>query len=136
MRRQLALVTGPAVLIATACGYSFKDRWSTLSTRAQQSTPSGVIQPGRNYRPSIVPANFHAAVDNAWFPLKPGATYTYQGVKDGKPARDVYTVSNAIKTIDGVPCVVVDDRLYLSGALEEKTSDYYTQDTEGNVWYF
>jgi hypothetical protein len=32
--------------------------------------------------------------------------------------------------------VVVQDQLFLSGKLEEKTTDYYTQDTHGNVWYF
>ena len=31
---------------------------------------------------------------------------------------------------------VVSDKLYLSGALEERTLDYYAQDKDGNVWYF
>jgi hypothetical protein len=31
---------------------------------------------------------------------------------------------------------VLQDQLYLSGALEEKTTDWYAQDTSGNVWYF
>lgn len=30
----------------------------------------------------------------------------------------------------------VNDRLYLNGVLEERTSDYYSQDGCGNVWYF
>jgi hypothetical protein len=38
--------------------------------------------------------------------------------------------------IDGAPCVVVADLLYLRGRLEERTRDYYTQDGDGNVWYF
>jgi hypothetical protein len=36
----------------------------------------------------------------------------------------------------GAPCAVVDDRLYLAGKLEERTTDWYTQDAHGNVWYF
>ena len=40
------------------------------------------------------------------------------------------------KTIQGVPCTVVSDKLYLSGVLEERTLDYYAQDKDGNVWYF
>jgi len=84
----------------------------------------------------IDPARFSATVDNPWFPLKPGTTFTYQGVKDGKPSRDVYTVTSDTKVIDGVPCAVVHDSLYLSGVLEEETLDYYTQDADGNVWYF
>jgi hypothetical protein len=32
--------------------------------------------------------------------------------------------------------VVVSDLLYLRGRLEERTTDFYTQDAKGNVWYF
>jgi hypothetical protein len=39
-------------------------------------------------------------------------------------------------TIAGVPCVVVHDRLYLRGRLRERTTDWYSQDKRGNVWYF
>jgi hypothetical protein len=84
---------------------------------------------------SLDPSRFSAHVDNPWFPLRPGTTYVYRGVKDGKPARDVLTVTHEIERIAGVPCVVVKDRLYLSGHLEERTTDWYTQDRSGNVWY-
>jgi hypothetical protein len=60
----------------------------------------------------------------------------YVGVKDGKPSRDIVTVSHRTKTIAGVPCVVVEDRLYLGGHLGERTTDWYSQDSRGNVWYF
>jgi len=82
------------------------------------------------------PSNFSARVDNPWFPLQPGTVYVYRGVKDGKPARDVLTVTHRTKKIDGVPCVVVEDRLYLRGRLGERTTDWYSQDKQGNVWYF
>jgi hypothetical protein len=81
-------------------------------------------------------SEFSARVDNEWFPLKPGTRYVYIGEKDGKPARDVVTVTHLTKTIDGVPCVVVHDRLYLRGRLGERTTDWYSQDAQGNVWYF
>ena len=74
---------------------------------------------------------FTARVDNPWFPLKPGTTLVYRGVKDGKPARDVVTVTHRTKMIDGAPCVVVKDRLYLDGRLAERTTDWYTQDAQG-----
>jgi hypothetical protein len=82
------------------------------------------------------PSGFSARVDNAWFPLSPGTTYVYHGVKDGQPSRDVFTVLHDTKTIDGAPCAVVEDRLYLKGRLHERTTDWYTQDKQGNVWYF
>ena len=82
------------------------------------------------------PSDFSARVNNPWFPLKPGTTYIYRGIKDGQPSRDVMTVSHQTKRIEGVPCVVVRDLLYLNGRLEERTTDWYTQDKQGNVWYF
>jgi hypothetical protein len=81
-------------------------------------------------------ATFSARVDNPWFPLTPGTRYVYTGVKDDKPSRDVVTVSRRTKTIDGVPCAVVQDRLFLGGRLRERTTDWYSQDMRGNVWYF
>ena len=81
-------------------------------------------------------AGFGGPVDNPWFPLRPGTTYVYRGVKDGKASHDVVTVTSRTKTIQGVRCVVLDDRLYLDGRLHERTTDWYAQDTAGAVWYF
>jgi hypothetical protein len=81
-------------------------------------------------------AGFSANVTNPWFPLRPGSVYRYRGVKDGEPSRDVVVVTHATRTIDGAPCVAVSDRLYLRGHLEERTTDWYSQDAKGNVWYF
>jgi hypothetical protein len=77
-----------------------------------------------------------ARVDNQWFPLKPGTTALYKGVKDGLPARDLFKVTHKTHSINGVRCVVIDDRLYLAGRLAERTTDWYAQDKAGNVWYF
>ena len=79
---------------------------------------------------------FSNDVTNAWFPLRPGDRYVYVGVKDGKRARDVVTVERATRVIDGAPCRAVHDRLFLNGKLEERTTDWYSQDAQGNVWYF
>jgi len=73
-------------------------------------------------------ADFSARVDNPWYPLIAGTTYVYRGVKDGHPSREVMTVTHKIK--------VIDDRLYLSGYLGERTTEWYSQDKQGNVWYF
>ena len=81
-------------------------------------------------------AGFAPRVDNPWFPLTPGTTFVYRGVKDGKAARDVFTVLHSTKMIQGVRCTSVSDRLYLAGQLEERTTDWYAQDRRGNVWYF
>ena len=113
--RRTPLVTLLAVALAAGCGSS--DKTTTTSTTAKR-------------------AGFSANVTNPWFPLRPGSVYRYRGVKDGEPSREVMTVTHRTKTIDGAATVVVSDLLYIRGKLEERTEDYYTQDAEGNVWYF
>ncbi len=75
-------------------------------------------------------------VTNPWFPLKPGTTFVYAGEKEGQGGRDIVTVTNRTKVIDGVRCTAVSDRLYVHGRLAERTTDWYAQDARGNVWYF
>ena len=112
-------------LVAAACGSSGQST-SSLPTG---STPVTATAPDA--------ANFDGhVVDNQWFPLVPGMTWAYRGVKDGQPSREIMVATSQTKTIQGVPCTVVSDKLYLSGALEERTLDYYAQDKDGNVWYF
>jgi hypothetical protein len=80
--------------------------------------------------------DFAKTVDNRWFPLTPGTTFLYRGVKDGKAAQERLTVTHRTKEIQGVRTTVLDDRLYLDGKLTERTTDWYAQDAKGNVWYF
>src|SRR5918911_2614791 len=82
------------------------------------------------------PHAFVRHVTNPWFPLRPGTTYVYRGVKDGERARDVVTVTHRTKVIQGVRTTAVRDLLYLRGKVEERTTDWYAQDKRGNVWYF
>ena len=113
--RRTPLVALLAVALAGGCGSS--DKTATTSTTARRS-------------------GFSANVTNPWFPLRPGSVYRYRGVKDGEPSREVMTVTNRTKTIDGARCVVVSDLLYIRRKLEERTEDYYAQDANGDVWYF
>ena len=119
MRRHAHMLTATLAAALTSLG---------LGT----ATFDAIAAPDRPARASA----FSAHVDNPWFPLIPGTSYVYRGAKDGKPARDVLTVTHRTATIDGAPCVVVQDRLYLSGTLSERTTDWYTQDDKGNVWYY
>jgi hypothetical protein len=82
------------------------------------------------------PGDFVARVDNPWYPLTPGTTYVYAGVKDGRPLRVVTAVTHETALVAGVRCTVIHDRGYLSGRLAERTTDWYAQDRQGNVWYF
>ena len=82
------------------------------------------------------PTQFASGATNPWFPLRPGTTWVYRGVKDGKVSRDVVHATGKTRRIAGVVCTAVSDRLYLRGRLEERTTDWYAQDKAGNVWYF
>lgn len=77
-----------------------------------------------------------AAVDNPLSPFLPGMTWVYRGTKDGQAEKNRTVVLDVTKTIKGVACTVVLDRVYLDGKLSEKTYDWYAQDHYGNVWYF
>jgi hypothetical protein len=88
---------------------------------------------------AAAPGHFTAhsnRVDNPWYPLRPGSLYRYAGVKDGKPSRETLTVRHRTKTIAGVRCATIDDRLFIHGHLAERTTDWYAQDSAGNVWYY
>jgi hypothetical protein len=82
------------------------------------------------------PADFVGRVTNPWYPLTPGSTYVYRGVKDGRASREVITVRQQTKVISGVRTTVVSDVLYVDGRLAERTTDWYAQDKKGSVWYF
>lgn len=85
---------------------------------------------------SIHPANFTTVIDNEYMPLVPGATFYYEGEKDGTPASDVFEVTHITKVIMGVTTLEVHDNAYDDGVLAEKTVDWFAQDKRGNVWYF
>jgi hypothetical protein len=81
-------------------------------------------------------SDFVGHVNNPYFPLPPGTTFRYRGTKDGKPTVDVFRVSHRTRRVLGVPCVAVKDNLFEAGKLAERTTDWYTQDRQGRVWYF
>ncbi len=91
---------------------------------------------GSPYEPVLDPANFTTTIDNPYFPLPVGRTLVYRGVKDGQTQEDRVTVTDATKTVaEGITARVVTDVATHDGALLEKTSDWYAQDNQGNVWY-
>lgn len=88
------------------------------------------------------PSNFARStqIDNAWFPLKPGTRYVYEGTTvedDGTavPHRVVFTVTDLTKVIDGVRTVVAWDQDYSGGKLVETEIVFFAQDNNGNVWH-
>jgi hypothetical protein len=145
MRTRMSAFFACLAIAAAGCGTA---QSTPVHTAAPASTQQPTASPPQTLQPSPSPAgttgpdawkdpsNFVATIDNPWLPFKPGATLRYEGTKDGKAAKDVTTVTNRTEVVAGVACIVIDDKLWLDGQLEEATLDYYVQDRAGNVWYF
>ncbi len=78
-------------------------------------------------------------IDNPYLPIVPGMQLVYEGitVEDGEELshRIVFTVTDLIKVVDGVPSAVRWDRDFSEGELVEAELAFFAQDDDGNVWH-
>jgi len=133
MRRHTFAILALAGTLAAACTRSAASSIkSPAATRPATTAPTSTNPADLE----IAQANFVDTVDNPWFPLTPGTTFTFKGTKDDKVAVDVVRITGETKVVAGVRCTVVHDALKLDGKLAERTEDWYVQDKLGNVWYF
>jgi hypothetical protein len=88
--------------------------------------------------PIFNPANFVAGdpIDNPYLPLNPGTTFIYRGEIDGGLEVDRFTITDKTVVIMGVTCVEAKDVVTVDGELRESTTEWFSQDKSGNVWYF
>ena len=85
---------------------------------------------------SLDPADFTTRIDNRFWPMAPGTTWTYRATDaQGDEQRIVVTVTDRTKTVLGIEARVVHDVATEAGAVVEDTYDWYAQDADGNVWY-
>lgn len=83
-------------------------------------------------------------VDNTWLPMKPGTRSEFTGkvtdLTTSPPEvhthRVVSIVTGLTKVVDGVRAVVLWDRDYSDGALEESELAFFAQTRKGAVWLF
>jgi len=78
-------------------------------------------------------------IDNTWLPLVPGANTVLTGTVEGDDGTlhqhsIVTTVTDMTKTINGVRTVVVFDRDFDNGELQESELAFQAQDRVGRVW--
>ncbi|GAA1965623.1 hypothetical protein GCM10009798_27440 [Nocardioides panacihumi] len=122
VRRTLAalLVSTGLGLVSGGCG-----------TFARSYDPAGVDELTIP-TPSPAPADFTATVDNPWLPLRSGTTLTYKVTRPTLPdaTRTVAVLPGRVD-VAGVATTAVRETLG-----SEVTTDYYAQDTHGNVWWF
>ena len=94
------------------------------------------LSPRDNYYvPVIDPENFVDSISNPYWPMIPGTTWNYEGTDNEVTETIDMEVLSETKTIMGVTCTIVRDRVYEDGSLVEDTYDWYAQDKQGNVWY-
>lgn len=126
--RQLTIGVAVAVLALTACREG-----SPTTAAAPVITPASADDFGA--------VAFHDStnVDNRWFPLVPGSQMTWVGHAldddDRLERRVVFTVTDLVKEIDGVPSVVIYELDYTDGELEEAELSFFAQDDAGTVWH-
>ncbi len=94
--------------------------------------------------PSFAAARFNHGlnINNPYFPVVPGAKYTYLAEIVDEDTGEISTediiveMLSQTKTIVGVQVRIVRDRVFEEGRIIEDTFDWYAQDNNGNVWYF
>lgn len=130
VRRTVAAVA--LLALATGCG-----------TASDPSPPAGVDELTVP-TPSPEPADYVEAIDNAWLPLTPGASWAYE-VRGDPGGGLVVTVADDPVEVAGVRATAVVSRhtfaapepgeVEVDGWSTAPTTDYYAQDTRGNVWW-
>ena len=77
-------------------------------------------------------------IDNVWQPIIPGRRYVLEGLANrggGLLAHKVvFTVTDVVKKIHGIDCIVVWDEDYNEGKLVEAELAFFAQDNDGNIW--
>lgn len=83
------------------------------------------------------PADFTTAIDNRYWPMRPGSRWIYrESDGEGHVQRVVVTVTDKTKRVaNGIEARVVHDVASRGGRPLEITDDWYAQDAAGNVWY-
>jgi hypothetical protein len=115
-----------SVVMVTAIAAVFAN--GQLASAGSGRTTNGIVFDKHNFSDSL-------NIDNKYFPLKPGTTFIYEGMKEGSQAKDVFKVTSRTIEIDGVTARVVRDVAIEDGKISEFTDDYFAQDDDGNVWY-
>lgn len=91
---------------------------------------------GARYDPSFEPEDFDDDFDdptnpNPYFPLGIGNRWNLAG---GGETIEI-EVRDATKLIEGVTCIVVNDRVQVGGRVVEDTDDWFAQARSGDVYY-
>jgi hypothetical protein len=142
LRRSIGLIAMTLLFAACSGGGSSVTVTGSPATQTSQAGTSVSPEPPQSlaplhghYTPTISPADFGTVVDNPYWPLTPGTSFHYRGIRGTTPQTNTVTVTNQTKQILGITCTVVRDTVFEHGKVVERTFDWYAQDLQGNVWY-
>ena len=89
------------------------------------------------YDPDFSPGLFddpkNPSNPNPYFPLKVGSKWEY---RDNTTEHVNFEVTPRTKSIEGVTCIAIVDRVTQDGLLHEDTEDWFAAAKDGSVWYF
>ncbi len=123
--------------------FSFPTFWMTAGVFCCLLLTSLILSAQDSKWEDFDPNNFDENsinITNEWMPLSPGMRFVYAGVSveevgdDPTPHRVLIHVTDLVKEINGVSCVVNLDLDYSSGVLVEAELAFFAQDKEGTVW--
>ncbi len=131
MRRLAAFTVVLAVTALSACGGDDDGAGTGPITAPVKSDI-----PCRDEPHKLDPGDFVSAVDNPYFPLKPGTRWSYRGSdKEGTKSTSEVTVPGRTRKVAGITATALVDRSTEDGKLLEVATEWYAQDKDGNVWY-
>jgi hypothetical protein len=119
-----------------ACGGNGGSDKSASTVNVAPTADTGLPQGSEPVH--LNPADFTTRITNPYWPMKPGSRWVYREVnpEDLTAERVVVKVTNRTKKMaNGIEARVVSDVVTDKGVPTEVTSDYYAQDSAGNIWY-
>ena len=132
------------------------DPGQDLTNSINQASPDPTQNP--DYEPKLMPGSAHKpatfcqtaypfrtakfshplTIDNQWAPLIPGTQYVLEGRANRGggtlPHEVIFTVSDVIKDVNGIPTRVLWDRDFNEGVLAEAELAFFAQDDLGTIW--
>lgn len=126
--------------------FGYKPRILGLSRYRARAAKAGLVGPTQAECPTcdpllpFEPATFSrpTKINNTWMPLQPGKQITLRGLANrGGGLTDhlvIFTVTDLVKVINGVPCVVVWDQDINAGVLSESELAFFAQHDNGAVY--
>ncbi|MEZ5963768.1 MAG: hypothetical protein R3F56_07975 [Planctomycetota bacterium] len=129
----LAPSTGVHKFFAPGLGLVLERDPNTL----EENALVGSFRPGSDSVPAFAAATFSnpTQVDARHAPFPADTVAVHVGRSDDGNETIVVERTGESKSVMGIACLEVRDRVFREGLLHEDTRDWYAQDDAGNVWY-